>query len=129
MSNTLHLIVTSGTREKLQMAGMMTAVAAVSETKVSVFLSMNALIYFINGHNADAPAEGDMGRLMVEKNVPNFVDLFLQAMELGDAQLYPCSMAMDVLGVDDGDLLPGISKPLGLTKFLNDIGDSLVMTF
>jgi peroxiredoxin family protein len=129
MSDKLHLIVTSGTREKLQMAGMMAAVAAVTETKVSVFLSMNALTYFIKGRSREAPAEGEMGRLMAEKNAPAFVDLFMQAVELGDAQLYPCSMAMDVLGVGDEDLLPGLGKPLGLTKFLADIDDSLVLTF
>ncbi len=79
MSNKLFLILTSGSREKLQMAGMMAAVAAVSDTEVSVFLSMNALCHFINGRNTPFTVEGEMGKLMAEKHAPNPIDLFKQA--------------------------------------------------
>ena len=129
MPEKLHLILTSGTREKLQMAGMFAAVAAVTNTEVSVFLSMNALPYFIKGRSQQAPAEGELGKLMNEKNVPNFTDLFQQAVALGDAHIYPCSMAMDVLGVTESDLDPLLEKPMGLTKFLDGLGDSQVLTF
>ncbi len=129
MSDKLHLILTSGTREKLQMAGMIAAVAAVTDTEVSVFLSMNALTYFIKGRDKQAPAEGELGKLMNEKNVPSFTDLFKQATELGDAHIYPCSMAMDVLDVTENDLDPHLEKPMGLTKFLDGIGGSHVLTF
>ncbi len=129
MSDKLHLIVTSGTREKLQMAGMIAAVAAVTNTEVSVFLSMNALTYFLKGREKRAPAEGELGTLMNQKNVPSFTELFKQATELGDAHIYPCSMAMDVLGVTENDLDPHLEKPMGLTKFLDGIGGSHVLTF
>jgi peroxiredoxin family protein len=129
MSDKLHLILTSGTREKLQMAGMIAAVAAVTDTEVSVFLSMNALTYFIKGRDKQAPAEGELGTLMNAKNVPSFTDLFKQAVDLGNARIYPCSMAMDVLDVTEADLDPHLGKPMGLTKFLDGIGGSHVLTF
>jgi len=49
--------------------------------------------------------------------------------ELGDAKIYPCSMAMDVLDTEEGDLESYLSEPLGLTKFLSDAADHQVWTF
>lgn len=130
MTDKLYLIVTSGTREKLQMAGMIAAVSGVGGTEVSVFLSMNALSYFLKGRGSLAPHEGDIGHLMERKNAPPFADLFRQAVELGGAKIYPCSMAMDVLGASKTDLPPYVvDQPMGLTKFLSDIRGSQVLTF
>ncbi|MDA8389265.1 MAG: DsrE/DsrF/DrsH-like family protein [Gammaproteobacteria bacterium] len=129
MAQRLFLILTSGTREKLQMAGMIAAVAAATGAETSVFLSMNALPYFVKGAMVSAPAEGPMGRLMEEKNVPPFVELFKQAVALGTARLYPCSMAVDVMELTPGDLDPVLEKPLGLTRFLTEMEDSQVLTF
>lgn len=129
MTDKLHLIVTAATREKLQMAAMTAAVSAVGGTEVSVFLSMNSLTYFLRDGSGTAPAEGAFGKLMEERNVPHFIDLFRQAVELGDARLYPCSMAMDVLGVSHDDLAPYLREPMGLTKFLSDTEGSHVLTF
>jgi peroxiredoxin family protein len=48
---------------------------------------------------------------------------------LGDAKIFPCSMAMDVLEAQAEDLESFLSEPLGLTKFLNDSSDSQIWTF
>ena len=82
------------------MAGMVASVGAVSGSEVTVFLSMNALEHFVKDGKAQAKAEGRFGTLLESKNVPPFKDLFRQASELGDAKVYPCSMACDVLGVE-----------------------------
>ncbi len=129
MAQRIFLILTSGTREKLQMAGMIAAVAAATGTETSVFLSMNALSYFVKGNTATAPAEGPVGRLMEEKTVPPFVELFHQAVALGAARLYPCSMAVDIMQLGSADLDPVLEKPLGLTRFLTEMEGSQVMTF
>ena len=129
MTTKLNIVCVSGTRENLQMAAMFAATAAVSGSEVSVFLSMNALGYFVKDKRRSAPAEGEIGLLMETKHVPAFEDLFRQAAELGDAKLYPCSMAMEVLGIMETQLEPYIEKPVGLTKYLSDIEDGHVMTF
>lgn len=129
MTTKFNIICISGLRENLQMAAMFAATAAVSGNTVSVFLSMNALQYFVKDNSLSAPAEGEIGRLMEVKNVPSFQDLFRQAAELGEAKLYPCSMAMEVLGIPDDQLQSYIEKPLGLTKYLSDFHDGHVMTF
>jgi peroxiredoxin family protein len=105
------------------------SVAAVSGDQVSVFVSMNALGYFRKGHDAVAAAEGDFGRVMAQKKVPKFKDLFAQAVELGDAKIFPCSMAMDVLALQPGDLEPFLAEPIGLTAFLIDTAGSQAWTF
>ena len=131
-SKQMSIIVVSGTRERLQMAAMTAAVGAVSGNAVSVFLSMNALEHFIrdNGHKRqEPPVEGSFGKLLVEKNAPGFKTLFEQAVELGDAKIYPCSMAMDIMGLEPQALEPYLGEPLGLTKFLDSAADAQVLSF
>jgi peroxiredoxin family protein len=125
----LAIVVVSGSRERLQMAAMVASVGAVSGNEVSVFLSMNALAHFRKGQRAAAPAEGEFGRLLDEKKAPPFEQLFRQAAELGDAKIHPCSMAMDVLKLGQGDLEDYLAEPLGLTKFLDDAAQAQAWTF
>lgn len=125
----ISIIVVSGTRERLQMAAMTAAVGAVSGNQVSVFLSMNSLEHFVRDGRTDAPFEGTFGKLLAEKNAPGFKALFEQAVELGDAKIYPCSMAMDVMGLERKALEPFLLEPLGLTKFLDETADAQVWTF
>jgi peroxiredoxin family protein len=125
----INITVVSGSLERLQMAAMVASVGAVSGNEVSVLLSMNALPYFIKGSDSTAPAEGPFGEAMSNKNVPPFKSLFESAVDLGDASIFPCSMAMDILGVEAEDMEPYLSEPLGLTKFLSLAADSQIWTF
>lgn len=128
-ANKICVVVVSGSHERLQMAAMVASVGAVSGQDVMVFLSMNALAYFVKGNADKSPDEGPMGELMSGKKVPEFRTLFEQAVELGDAKIYPCSMAMDVLGVEQEDMESYLEKATGLTKFLHDAQDGQVWTF
>ena len=129
MSGRISIMVISGKREQLQMAAMVASVGAVSGSDVTVFLSMNAVEYFRKGDDTKAPADGPMGTLMEEKNAPEFRELFQQAVELGDAKIYPCSMAIDILGLTQDDLEEFVSEPLGLTKFLSGADEGQVWSF
>lgn len=129
MSQKISIICVSGTREKLQMAAMIASVAAAIGSEVSVFLSMNALPYFVKGHAVDAPAEGELGALMAQKGVPPFRQLFKQAVELGDAKLLPCSMALDLMKITKDELDPEVGPPTGLTRFLSDAEGGQLLTF
>lgn len=125
----ISVVVVSGALERLQMAAMVASVGAVSGSDVRVFLSMNALAYFVAGNDAAPPAEGAFGALMGGKKIPDFRTLVEQAVELGDAKVYPCSMAMDVMAIDAAALPSYFGPPLGLTKFLHDARDTQVFTF
>ena len=123
------VVVVSGTRERLQMAAMAASVAAVSGIDVTIFLSMNAVPYFIKGASTDAPSEGNFGDLVVKKKAPDFKTLFRQAVELGDAKILPCSMALDIAGIETDMLEPYVGEPTGLASLLDAARDAQVWTF
>ncbi|MGP1677322.1 MAG: DsrE family protein [Burkholderiales bacterium] len=123
------VVVVSGTRERLQMAAMAASVAAVSGNEVTIFLSMNAVPYFIKGASTDAPSEGSFGDLIVKKKAPDFKTLFRQAVELGDAKILPCSMALDIAGIESDTLEPFVGEPTGLAGFLEAASGAQVWTF
>ena len=125
----MSIMVVSGSLERLQMAAMVASVGAVSGHAVTVFLSMNALPYFVKGHETAPDTEGQFGKIMASKNLPHFKKLFENAVELGDAKIYPCSMAMDVLELQTQDLEPFLSEALGLTKFLSDATEGQIWSF
>lgn len=128
-SNKISIVVLSDKREQLQMAAMIASVGAVSGNQILVFLSMNALRYFVKGSAIEAPAEGPMGELMREKKVPPFKTLFEQAVILGDARIHPCSMAMDVFGLEPENLEEYIGEAMGLTMFLDECKGGQVFSF
>ncbi|MCB1526551.1 MAG: DsrE/DsrF/DrsH-like family protein [Hyphomicrobiaceae bacterium] len=128
MSNQLFIVCVSGTHEKLQMAAMYASVAVACDMPVTVFFSMNALTPFVVGRASNPPAEGEFGALLSQDGVPPFKQLFEQAVELGDAKLLPCSMAMDVLKVDEKDLESYFGPPTGLTHFISLSEGSQVLT-
>ena len=111
------------------MAAMVASVAAACGDEVTVFFSMNAMSYFIKGSVKNAPAEGEFGALLNVDGVPSFKQLFQQAADLGDAKLLPCSMALDLLKVEQKDLEPEFGPPTGLTKFLVDSEGGNLLTF
>jgi peroxiredoxin family protein len=129
MSGRISIMVVSGSLEKLQMAAMVASIGAVSGNDVRVFFSMNALPFLLR-HAAKPPApEGPVGELLIAKRAPPFADLFRQAVDLGDAKLYPCSMAMDILALKQDDLEPYVGEPMGLTRFLDDAAEGQVWSF
>ncbi len=129
MSPPMFLICLSGQRETLQFAAMTASVAAVSGRPVTVFLSMNALAHFLRAPAPAAPAAGPMGELLATRNVPPFAQLFRQAVELGEARILACSMAMDVMGLTEGDLAPHVAGVAGLTGFLADAEAGQLLVF
>ncbi len=125
----INIVVVAGTLERLQMAAMFASVGAVSGNEVCVFLSMNSLAYFVKGNDATPPAEGAFGELMAGKKIPDFRTLIEQAVELGDAKIFPCSMAVDVMAINSSALPSYFGPPMGLTKFLHDARGTQIFTF
>jgi peroxiredoxin family protein len=131
IDKTLFVVLCSGEHEKIHMAAMMASVAAVSDRKVELFVSMNA-IYAFGRHTA--PEEryqgGKFSKQMLEKNVPDTMTLLGQGRMLGDMKAWACSMALDVLGWTPENLVEDLfDGELGLTKFLSDAeeGDLIVV--
>jgi len=126
----LFIVLISSEHEKIQMAAMMASVGAVSERPVTMLISMNALPCFERGLAAEQRyVGGRMSDVMKEKGVPDAITLLQQGKDLGEMEIYACSMALDVLGWEIDNLTEGLfDGPLGLTKFLVDAQDGQVIT-
>ena len=120
MNHAIAILLMSDTRERLQMGGMLASVAAVSDRPVRVFVSMNALPCFLQDAGPGDPAglaEGPAGRRL-EQRGPPYRQLFADAVELGDASIHPCSLAMELLDIQAHRLEPYFGAPMGLTGFM-----------
>jgi peroxiredoxin family protein len=118
----LFVVLCSAEHEKIQMAAMLSSVAAVSDRAVNLFVSMNALFVFKKGVSPDERYQGGtMSRLMRDKKVPDPITMLRQGKQLGQLSVHACSMALDVTGLKLDDLEPEVfDDQLGLTKYLAD---------
>ena len=105
------------------------SVSVATGDDVTVFFSMNAITYFVKGNTAKPKAEGEFSKLLSKKGVPSFKKLFQQAVELGDAKLLPCSMALDLMEITQDDLDPEFGPATGLTHFLSLSEGGELLTF
>jgi len=128
---TLFIALCSGEHEKIHFAAMMASVAAVSNRKVQLFVSMNAILAFGRDTSPEERYQGgEFSRLMLEKNAPDTMTLFGQGKMLGDMEAYACSMAMDLLGWTPDNLIEDFfDGELGLTKFLSDAEEGDLIVF
>jgi len=126
----LFILICSQEHEKIQMAAMMASVAAVSETPVHVFVSMGAIYAFQKGLADDARYQGGaFSDVLKDKKAPDAMLLFEQGKELGDMTLHACSMALDVLGWQEDDLVDNLfDGSMGLTKYLSDAEQGQLVT-
>src|SRR5690348_6020019 len=98
MDRPIAIVAMSGTRERLQMAGMLAALGVATGTPVRVFVAMNALPCFRVGTRCSPQLEGPIGAAL-DAATPPFERLFADAVELGDAKMFPCSLAMELARV------------------------------
>jgi peroxiredoxin family protein len=121
-ASTLFMVLASPEHEKVQLAGMMASVAAVSERPTQLFVSMAAIMTFQKGLSAAERYKGGaFSAAMLKKGAPDAVELFAQGKMLGDLRVIACSMALDIQGWTLDDLVEDLfDEAGGLTKFLSD---------
>lgn len=122
-STSLFILLCSGEHEKIQMAAMMASVGAVSDRKVHVFVSMNAILVFEKSRITPESrySGGVISKVMMQKKVPDAIELFRNGKELGDMTMRACSMVMDINGWEMDHLVEDLFDGMeGLTSFLGD---------
>ena len=126
----LYIMLCSAERDKIQMAGMAASVAAVSERKVHLFVSMGAIKAFKAGAPAsDRYLPSPFSKELESAGVPDPLELLKQGKMLGDMQVHACSMVIDVLGWEMEDLEEDLfDDVMGLTKFLSDAEHGQLIT-
>ncbi len=135
MTQPLNLVLFSGTDDKLQAAAVLTAGAAALGQPVNVFLQYWALDAFradrIAADHGLAPEAGAEGRVAVDDlrlaGQASWADTLRQAKDLGGVDIEACSLSMDLLRLDPGDLDPLVDGVEGVTAFFLNAGEGQIV--
>ena len=127
----LYIMLCSGEHEKIQLAAMVSSVAAVSDRPVEVFVTMNALLPFERGISSEQRYQGGhFHELFVTHKVPDAIELFSQGKMLGEMKMWACSLVLDLKHWEyDKNLAEDLfDGPMGLAKFLADAESGELIT-
>lgn len=135
MEQPLNLVLFSGTDDKLQAAAVLTAGAAALGRPVHVFLQYWALDALradrVGRDHGLAPEAGAEGRAAVDRlreaGQASWADTLRQAKELGGVDIQACSLSMDLLRLQPGDLDPLVDGVEGVTAFFIEAGDGQIV--
>jgi peroxiredoxin family protein len=133
MSDTLSIVIFSGTADKLHAAATLAAGAAAMGRPVNILLQYWALDAFRaervevdHGLAYDSMAPGASKPVDGTKAIP-WLDTFRMAKELGELSIYACSGSLEVLGIDIADLDPLVDAAGGIATFLMTAEDGQVL--
>jgi peroxiredoxin family protein len=135
MDESLNLVLFSGTDDKLQAAAVLTAGAAALGKPVNIFLQYWALDAFrmakVDRDHGLAPEAGAAGRVAVDAlaraGQAPWAETFRQAKELGGIDIQACSLSMDLLKLESGDLCPLVDGVEGVTAFYLNAGNGQIV--
>lgn len=127
----LAVLLVSGDLEKIQAGAMIASVAAQMERDVTVFVSMDALLAFKKEsvEKKSFKTSGEVGKAIIDKNAPSFVELLRMGKEMGNMNIYACSMVLDMFNLKLDDLVDIFDKQMGVAAFINRTEDSQIMVF
>ena len=131
MDAPINLVLFSGTDDKLQAAAVLTAGAAALGKPVNIFLQYWALDAFradrIGADHGLAPEAGTAGRAAVNDlaaaGQASWAETLRLAKELGGVDIQACSLSMDLLKLESGDLDPLVDGVEGVTSFYLNAGE------
>jgi len=135
VSDTLGLVLFSGTDDKLQAAAVLAAGAAATGRPVHVFLQYWALDAFrgdrIDADHGAAPEAGDAGRAAMAAlraaGQQSWKDTFAQVKDIGEVTIQACSLSMDLLHLEQSDLDPVVDGVEGVAAFMFAAGEGQIV--
>jgi peroxiredoxin family protein len=121
--DTLSLVLSSGTDDRLTGAAVLVVGAAAMERRVAVLLQFWALDAFradrITKDHGVSPEAGVEGKALWDRHVgTHWSEMLRQAKEIGTVSIHACSLSMDVLGIEREDLDPLVDDVRGVAAFL-----------
>lgn len=122
-NETLSLVLSSGTDDRLTGAAVLVVGAAAMERTVEVLLQFWALDAFradrITKDHGVSPEAGAEGKALWDQHAgTHWSEMLRQAKEIGNVSIHACSLSMDVLGIDQEDLDPLVDDVRGVAAFL-----------
>lgn len=129
MSESVSLVLFSGTDDKLHAAATIAAGASAMGRPVNVLVQFWALdafrkerIALDHGLAFDAVRPGSTTATVPAGSLP-WAETFRQAKELGDVQIRACSASMALFAIDLSELDPLVDDVCGIASFFLDVGD------
>lgn len=127
-TETISLVLFSGTDDKLTAAAVLAVGAAAMGHKVNIFLQYWALdafradrIHEDHGSAPEAAAEGASAPLASEQaKQTHWSELLEQAKSVGEVGIQACSLSMDLFGLRAEDLDPCVDGVQGVAAFMAD---------
>jgi peroxiredoxin family protein len=133
MSESLSIVLFSGTEDKLHAAGTIAAGAAAMGRPVNVLLMYWALDAFRadridndHGLSYDAARPRFNEPVLRVGHIP-WLETFRQAKEIGEVSVLACSGSLEVLGIKATELDPLVDSSGGIASFLMSAEDGQVL--
>jgi peroxiredoxin family protein len=132
MTEKMCMVVSEGTFDKAMMPLIMGTTAAATGTEVHVFYTFFGTKLVTKKANPKLPGimrlfTGMFVKKMKGVGIGNYKEFMQQAIDLG-VNFYACSTTMNLMGVKESDLLPGV-KVLGAASFLKLASESKTTLF
>lgn len=128
----LSVVLFSGTDDKLSAAAILITGAAMMGRPVRVFLQYWAADAFrrdriFRDHGVAGGTTGAQRDAFAAARTrgEHWSDTLRQAKELGDVRVIVCALALDLLGVTQGDFDPIVDDVQGVAAFIGDAGESI----
>jgi peroxiredoxin family protein len=122
-NETLSLVLSSGTDDRLTGAAVLIVGAAAMESTVEVLLQFWALDAFradrITKDHGVSPEAGAEGKALWDRHEGmHWSEMLRQAKGIGNVSIHACSHSMDVLGIEQQDLDPLVDDVRGVAAFI-----------
>jgi peroxiredoxin family protein len=134
-SDTVSLVLFSGTDDKLGAATMIAAGAAAMGKRVNILIQYWALDAFRrhaitkdHGVSAEAGPEGAAQLARWQRDNPvHWSETLRQVKDLGPVHIFACSFSMDLFGLAPDELDPMVDGEEGIASFWAEAGDGPVI--
>lgn len=137
MKDRMSIIVFSGTVDKLMAASILATGGAAMDMEVELFLTTWGLEAFRKGnYKTNTKVSKDFeeyGPVMMEqmmaKHAPSWMENLKGAKEVGDVNVYACSMTMELFGMKLDDLEPIVDEVTGVATFVERAKEGRITLF
>ncbi|HEY3374707.1 MAG TPA: DsrE/DsrF/DrsH-like family protein [Candidatus Aquicultor sp.] len=130
MQPKLSIVLISPQLERMQAGTMMGAIAATSGMQVNFFVTMGAMEMLLKKtvEGKNFPIESDVGKALMEKSSDLYYKLLEDAKEIGDAKVYACALAVDLMGWAKDEMLDVIDDIVGVSEFFGISEGGMILT-
>ena len=132
----ISIILFSGSLDKLLPVGVLSSAAAATGFDVEIFATFWGLLAL----RKDMEGKWKMGiregrytekfeEMSRKKKIPSWVDMIRDAKELGNVEVYACSMTFDMFGLSMDDLVDIVDGVVGAGEYLLKAKESDITLF